>query len=157
MRLAQPAGSRASSRASSSAFGHGVAAAEELVPGHDAGDVGAALQEHDRAQAGQAVAEGEEGGEVGLVLHHHHRRLAVPGDVLALLGSGSRVDAGGHSARGDGAQGGQEPLRPVAGEDGHVAAGSHAQGHEAAGRPADLRVRIRPRSSPASAPDAFWA
>ncbi len=76
---------------------------------------------------GQLVPNGEDLGELLLILHHQDISAAVVEHVLARLRRVGGIDAGGEAAREHTAQVGEEPLRTVEADDADAVARLQAQ------------------------------
>jgi hypothetical protein len=111
---------------------------QEVPPRVDVLFVAFAFHQHDGPQTRQTIANRQELLELVVVLDNGHARLAVLGDVVALVGRQGGVDTGRKASRGHATEGGEEPLRPVEPEDGDTLAGLEAERHE---RPAYLEYR----------------
>ena len=86
------------------------------------------LSDLDNAEeVGQLVPDGEDLGQLLLVLHHEDVGAAVGEHVLARLGRVGGIDAGGQAARKHAAQVGEEPLGAVEADDADAVARLEAQ------------------------------
>ena len=76
---------------------------------------------------GQLVPDGEDLGELLLILHHENISAAVGEHVLARLRRVGGIDAGGEAAREHATQVREEPLRAVEADDADAVARLQAQ------------------------------